>query len=143
MLAFWIRYLRRAGLGHYAPGFEHHGHFFTSSLIAAAVDLKTVQIWYPDLKANEEEARRMKLVLSGSDSITKQLRLVDAEAARDLFLLHAQQLRRSTRPLSLEDEGSPAEPQTKLGIAATPTLSSGLVRTRSAEAQVAEAGASK
>ena len=46
-------------------------------------------IRYPELKANEEEARRMKLVLSGSEEITKQMKLVDADSARDLFLLHA------------------------------------------------------
>lgn len=135
--------MRRAGLGHYASGFEHHGHFITSSLVAASVDVKTVERWYPDLKANEEESRRMKLILSGSESITKQLRLVDADCTRDLFLLHAQQLRRSTKAHSLRvNQASPSEAQAKLstGVAmfAAPM---GLARTRSAEAQAAEAGA--
>eukprot|EP01043_Picozoa_sp_COSAG02_P047662 COSAG02_NODE_4591_length_5182_cov_5.857761_3_plen_939_part_00 len=129
-------YLRRVGLDHYASGFEFHGHFLTSMLIAASVDLKVVERWFPDLKANEEESRRMKLVLSGSETITKQMRLVDADSARDLFLLHAQQLRRSTRVLSLQiHEASSPEPQANMSVSA------GLVRTRSAEAQAAEAEA--
>ena len=129
-------YLRRAGLGHYAAGFEHNGFFTTSALLAAGLDLALVIRWYPDLKANEEESRRMKLVLSGAEKMTKKMKLVDAESARDLFLLHAQQLRQNRRrsaSSSSEEEGEEA------GSALAPPQ--GLVRTRSAEALSAEAEA--
>jgi hypothetical protein len=43
--------------------------------------VKTVVRWYPQLKANEEESLRTRLVLSGSEKITKKMRLVDAESA--------------------------------------------------------------
>ena len=56
----------------------------------AGVELAEVEKWYPDLKATVAEGRRMALALSGSKDLTKELRLVDAETARDLFLLHCQ-----------------------------------------------------
>jgi hypothetical protein len=57
---------------------QYHGHFTTSALLA----VKTVVRWYPQLKSNDNlESLRTRLVLSGSEKITKKMRLVDAESA--------------------------------------------------------------
>ena len=94
-------------------------------------------------------------MLSGSEKITKKMRLVDAELARDLFLLHAQQLRQHRRDWQRQQRAASAAPQLKddaVGSAASSValqqpsqlrapLSAGLVRTRSVEALAAEAQA--
>jgi hypothetical protein len=92
---------------------QYHGHFTTSALLA----VKTVVRWYPQLKANEEESLRTRLVLSGSEKITKKMRLVDAESARDLFLLHAQQLRQHRRDWQRQQRAASAAPQLKDAVA--------------------------
>jgi len=92
---------------------QYHGHFTTSALLA----VKTVVRWYPQLKANEEESLRTRLVLSGSEKITKKIRLVDAESARDLFLLHAQQLRQHRRDWQRQQRAASAAPQLKDAVA--------------------------
>ena len=56
-------------------------------------------------------------MLSGSEKITKKMRLVDAESARDLFLLHAQQLRQHRRDWQRQQRAASAAPQLKDAVA--------------------------
>ena len=81
-------YLRRCGLGKYAAGFEHHGYIQSSQMLAADLELSTIQKWYPELMVDAEECRRMGQALAAAKMLTNQMRYVPVQLWLSIVYLY-------------------------------------------------------